>query len=135
MFNLRSSHRLAPRARADAARPSRILLGPPRARVALVAALLGAVLGIGLAGAHGAAGRAAAHDDPAPPLPALPVIAYTAPAEGGTDIWIYQPVDGSRTNITNTRDVSERSPAWSPGGARIAFVRPGNGRTTTSRSG
>src|SRR5207248_3299204 len=60
---------------------------------------------------------------PTPPIPAPPVIVYAAPGDDGLDIWTTSAGTGLPINITNTRGISEGTPAWSPGGAKIAFVR------------
>jgi Ca2+-binding RTX toxin-like protein len=41
---------------------------------------------------------------------------------GSSDIWIVDVVARSRTNLTATSTAMEFDPAWSPDGARIAFV-------------
>jgi Tol biopolymer transport system component len=50
-------------------------------------------------------------------------IVFSAEDEfGGLDLFIVNPDGTDLTNITNTPDVSESDPQWSPDGARIAFV-------------
>lgn len=56
-------------------------------------------------------------------------IAYNSLApdlQGGTqtDIWVYDLDAEASVNVTNTPETSEREPAFSPLGDRIAFARP-----------
>jgi WD40 repeat protein len=54
---------------------------------------------------------------------------------GRADIWI-KAVDGeSLRRLTQTPDYAETSPAWSPDGHEIAFVRPGHGVFVVSQAG
>ncbi len=48
----------------------------------------------------------------------------TNPNAGGgiPNIWTMDPNGGNRTTLSNNPDVSAREPAWSPNGARIAYV-------------
>lgn len=99
-------------------------------RVALILSLICAVFLTGLATTGSATNRITQLNAPAP---ALPPVAYAAPTGGDLlcrvgarcDIWVYNPANGSRINVTNTTDVSEGSPAVSPDGTHIAFVRGG----------
>ncbi len=53
-------------------------------------------------------------------------IAFTVCEQGPfgptCDIWVMNSDGSEQLNITNTPDVNEAAPAWSPDGTRIAFV-------------
>ena len=53
-------------------------------------------------------------------------IAYTVceylGGEQTCDIWVMNPDGSEQTNLTNTPDLNETAPAWSPDGTKIAFV-------------
>jgi Tol biopolymer transport system component len=42
-----------------------------------------------------------------------------------TDIWVMDADGTNQTNLTNTPDINEGQPAWSPDGTKIAFTGPG----------
>ena len=48
------------------------------------------------------------------------------PGEVTCDIWVMNPDGSEPTNLTNTPEISEWSPAWSPDGTRIAYVAGSN---------
>ncbi|HET7871482.1 MAG TPA: S9 family peptidase [Terriglobales bacterium] len=57
-------------------------------------------------------------------------IAYNSDYDGNEqwDIFLVSPRDGQVINLTNTRDVSEESPAWSPDSLKLAYsVKPKDG--------
>src|ERR671914_150310 len=41
------------------------------------------------------------------------------------DIWVMNADGTNQTNLTNTPDINEGQPAWSPDGTKIAFTGPG----------
>jgi len=54
-------------------------------------------------------------------------IAYTSDKDGDEqyDIFLVSPRDGQVVNLTNTPEVAEDSPAWSPDGEKLAYrIRP-----------
>ncbi len=50
-------------------------------------------------------------------------IVYHSNVSGNYDIWMLDLQGGEPVNLTNTPDVNEFGPVWSPDGCRIAFVR------------
>ncbi len=67
-----------------------------------------------------------------PPLGAAPAGADTGPNGQivfdewlccSYDIWVVNPDGTGLTNLTNTPDVAEFDPVWSPDGSRISFTR------------
>jgi Tol biopolymer transport system component len=50
-------------------------------------------------------------------------IAYVVYSGSTHDIWVMNPDGTGQTNLTNTPDVSETGPEWSPDGTRIAYTR------------
>ena len=48
------------------------------------------------------------------------------PGEQTCDIWVMHPDGSDPTNLTNTPELNEMSPAWSPDGTRIAYVEGTN---------
>lgn len=65
-------------------------------------------------------------DDPGPsvPTPAIPALASNGliAVARGSDIVLVDPDDMTARNITQTPEVWESQPAWSPDGAQIVFV-------------
>ena len=61
-------------------------------------------------------------------------IAYTACGQSThplfsiqCDIWVMNSDGSGQTNLTNTLDLNEANPAWSPDGTKIAFIEGWNG--------
>jgi dipeptidyl aminopeptidase/acylaminoacyl peptidase len=57
-------------------------------------------------------------------------IAYTSDYDGNEqwDIFLVSPRNGQVMNLTNTREISEENPAWSPDSLRLAYsVKPKDG--------
>ncbi|HEX3031589.1 MAG TPA: LysM peptidoglycan-binding domain-containing protein, partial [Bacillota bacterium] len=50
------------------------------------------------------------------------LIAFTAVAGSGADIWLYHPQSGQKSILVSGLAVRETVPFWSPEGSRIAFV-------------
>jgi TolB protein len=48
-------------------------------------------------------------------------IVFSSYRSGNWELWTIEPDGRNLTRITRTPDAEERSPAWSPGGARIAY--------------
>ena len=48
------------------------------------------------------------------------------PGEITCDIWVMNPDGSDPTNLTNTPELNEMLPAWSPDGTRIAYVEGTN---------
>lgn len=55
-------------------------------------------------------------------------IAFESTRTGDSDIWITTPDGAQQTNLTRTPGVQESSPALSPDGRRVAFVRSSGDR-------
>ena len=59
-------------------------------------------------------------------------IAYTVceynipPGDVTCDIWVMDPDGANQTNLTNTPELNEMGPAWSPDGTRIAYIEGTN---------
>jgi dipeptidyl aminopeptidase/acylaminoacyl peptidase len=57
-------------------------------------------------------------------------IAYTSDYDGNEqwDIFLVSPRDGNVVNLTNTKEISEESPAWSPDSLKVAYsAKPKDG--------
>ncbi len=58
---------------------------------------------------------------------AFTVCEYNTPPGGVTcDIWAMHPDGSGQTNLTNTPELTEFGPAWSPDGTRIAYIEGEN---------
>jgi len=51
------------------------------------------------------------------------LVAYVVATEQGTDIWVNDPLGGEPQQLTTTSTFDETSPAWSPDGTQLAYLR------------